>query len=71
MKYKYRICLILILDESSFQLCPTPGPLLVRKRLGEAYNPQCLAHAPTMKFGGGLVTIWGFFSKTRIEQIRL
>lgn len=33
------------------------------------FKPRCLT--PTAKFGGGLVTIWGCFSKTGIGQIRL
>uniref|UniRef100_A0AAY5L1N2 Transposase Tc1-like domain-containing protein n=1 Tax=Esox lucius TaxID=8010 RepID=A0AAY5L1N2_ESOLU len=56
-------------DKSHFQLCPTPGHLMVRLRPGEAYKPQCLA--PTVKFGGGLVMIWGCFSKAGIRKICL
>lgn len=42
---------------------------MVRRRPGGAYKPQCLA--PTVKFGGGSVMIWGCFSKVGIWQIRL
>ncbi|KAK3573643.1 hypothetical protein QTP86_029970 [Hemibagrus guttatus] len=41
---------VIFSDESNFQLCPTPGLVMVRRRPGEAYNPQCLA--PTVKYGG-------------------
>ncbi|MBN3278114.1 MNX1 protein, partial [Polyodon spathula] len=54
-------------DESNFQLCPTPGRLMVRRRPGEACKPQCLA--PTVKCGGGSVMIWGCFSKAGIGQL--
>ena len=60
---------VIFSDESNFQLCPTHGRLMVRRRPGEAYRPQCLA--PIMKFGGGSVMIWGCFSKAGIGQICL
>ena len=60
---------VIFSDESNFQLCPTHGRLMVRRRPGEAYKPQCLA--PTVKFGGGSVMIWGCFSKAGIGQICL
>ena len=59
---------VIFSDESNFQLCPTPSRLMVRRRPGEAYKPQCLA--PTVKFGGGSVMIWGCFSKAGIGQMR-
>ncbi|CAJ0916738.1 unnamed protein product [Ranitomeya imitator] len=57
---------VIFSDGSNFQLCPTPVHLMVRQSPGEAYKPQCLA--PTMKFGGGSVMIWGCFSKAGIGQ---
>uniref|UniRef100_A0AAY5L5H5 Tc1-like transposase DDE domain-containing protein n=1 Tax=Esox lucius TaxID=8010 RepID=A0AAY5L5H5_ESOLU len=60
---------VIFSDKSNFQLCPTPGHLMVGWRPGEAYQPQYLA--PTVKFGGGSVTIWGCFSKAGIGQICL
>ncbi|KAJ8389099.1 hypothetical protein AAFF_G00123050 [Aldrovandia affinis] len=60
---------VIFFDESNFQLCPTPGHLMVRRRPGEACKPQCLA--PTVKFGGGSVMIWGCFTKAGIGQICL
>ena len=60
---------VIFSDESNFQLFPTPGRLMVRRRPGEAYKPQCLP--PIVKFGGGSVMIWGCFSKAGIGQICL
>lgn len=60
---------VIFSDESNFQLCPTPGHLMVRRRPGEAYKPQCLP--PTVKCGGGLVMIGACFSKAGIGQICL
>ena len=60
---------VIFSDESNFQLCPTPGRLMVRRRSGEAYRPECLA--PTVKHGGGSVMIWGCFSKSGTGKVRL
>uniref|UniRef100_A0AAY5L2K7 Tc1-like transposase DDE domain-containing protein n=1 Tax=Esox lucius TaxID=8010 RepID=A0AAY5L2K7_ESOLU len=60
---------VIFSNESNFQLCPTPAHLMGRRRPGEAYKPQCLA--PTVKFGGRSVMIWGCFSKAEIGQICL
>ena len=57
---------VIFSDESNFQLCPTSGRLMVRRRLGEAYKPRCLT--PTVKFGEGSVMIWGCFSKAGISR---
>ncbi|KAK1805232.1 hypothetical protein P4O66_019572, partial [Electrophorus voltai] len=51
-------------DECNFQLCPTPGHIMVRQRPGEAYKPEYLT--PTVKCGAGLVMIRGCFSKAGI-----
>ena len=50
-----------------FQLCPSPGRLMVRP--GETCKPQCLT--PTLKFGGGSAMIWWCFSKAVIGQVCL
>ncbi|KAK3539392.1 hypothetical protein QTP70_005928 [Hemibagrus guttatus] len=60
---------VIFSDESNFQLCLTPRRVMVRWRPGEAYNPQCLA--PTVKYEGGSVMIWGSFNKAGIGQICL
>ena len=46
-----------------------PPNFTVGARPGEAYKPLCLAH--TVKFVGGLVMIWGCFSKAGIGKICL
>lgn len=60
---------VLFSDESNFELMPTPANLLVRRRPGEAYKPDCLA--PTVKHGGGSVMIWGCFSMSGTGQMQL
>lgn len=42
---------------------PSPGPLTVRQKPGEAYIPQC--STPTVKFGVKSVMIWG--ASARLE----
>ena len=60
---------VIFSDESNFQLLPTPGRLMVWRKPGEAYKPECLA--PTVKHGGGSVMIWGCFSMAGTGRIRL
>jgi hypothetical protein len=43
-------------DESSFTLFPTSARIYVWRTPKEIYNPECLV--PTVKYGGGSVTIW-------------
>lgn len=40
------------------QVFRTSGTTYVRRRTGEAYNPECLV--PTVKYGGGSNMIWGY-----------
>ena len=47
-------------DESSFTLFPTSVRVFVWRTPKEAYNPECLL--PTVKHGGGSVTIWAAIS---------
>ena len=47
-------------DESRFGLFHSDGRARVWRRVGERYHPDCLA--PTVKFGGGSVMVWGCFS---------
>jgi transposase len=47
-------------DESRFALFETDGRARVWRRVGEAYNIDCIQ--PTVKFGGGSVMFWGCFS---------
>uniref|UniRef100_A0A3P8U5L8 Transposase Tc1-like domain-containing protein n=1 Tax=Amphiprion percula TaxID=161767 RepID=A0A3P8U5L8_AMPPE len=60
---------VLFSDESNFQLMPTPANLLVWRKPGETYKPDCLAS--TVKHGGGSVTIWGCFSLGGTGQMQL
>ena len=39
------------------QIFGTPGAVYVRRRVGEAFHPDCVV--PTVKFGGGSVMVWG------------
>jgi transposase len=47
-------------DESRFTLFKSDGRVKVWRRVGEAYNKNCIK--PTVKFGGGSVMFWGCFS---------
>lgn len=38
------------------QLFGTPRVVYVHRRIGEAYNPECVV--PTVKYGGGSIMIW-------------
>ena len=43
-------------DEATFRLFPTTGKVYVRRGKGEEYKPQCVS--PTVKYGGGKVSVW-------------
>ena len=47
-------------DESPFTLFQTSGRCYVRRRVGEEFLDECIA--PTVKFGGGKINVWGCFS---------
>ena len=47
---------VIFTDESRFTLFRNDGRTFVRRRVGEALLPECIA--PTVKFGGG-VMVWG------------
>jgi hypothetical protein len=51
---------VIFSDESPFTLFATGGKMYVRRRPGEEYLPECIA--PTVKFGGGKIQVWGCFS---------
>ena len=57
---------VLFSDESRFCLVPH-GPVLVRRKDGEAYLPQCVA--PTLKHGGGGIMVWGCFAANRVGRL--
>ena len=49
--------MVIFTDESRFTLFRNDGRTYVRRRVGEALLPECIA--PTVKFGGGGVMVWG------------
>ena len=51
---------VLWTDESRFTLFETDGKVYVRRRQNEAMRNDCIQ--PTVKFGGGGVTVWGAMS---------
>ena len=51
---------VIFSDESPFTLFPDTGKMYVRRRINEEYLPECLA--PTVKFGGGKIQVWGCFT---------
>jgi hypothetical protein len=51
-------------DESSFMLFPTLGRVYVWRTPNKAYNPEGLV--PTVKHGGGSVTVWAAISRYSI-----
>ena len=57
---------VLFSDESRFCLVPD-GPVLVRRKDGEAYLPQCVA--PTLKHGGGGIMVWGCFAANGVGRL--
>lgn len=55
-------------DECSVELCSSKTRIYVRRRSGERYKEQCLA--PTVKFGGGKLMVWGCFSAGGVGELR-
>ena len=51
---------VLWTDESRFTLFQNDGNVFVRRRVNEQLRPDCIV--PTVKFGGGGVTVWGAMS---------
>lgn len=54
-------------DESPFTLFADSGRLWIHRRVGEEYRKECLA--PTVKFGGGKLMVWGCFSAHGVGDI--
>lgn len=46
---------------------PTPGAQFVRRRPGEAFEPDCIV--PTVKYGGGSVMIWGCMTANGVGEV--
>ena len=55
---------VLYTDESKFEIFGTKRPQHVRRRIGEAYQPECLN--PTIKHGGGSLQFWGCLSSSGV-----
>ena len=53
-------------DESRFCLV-SDRPVIVRRRPGEEYLPECLN--TTMKHGGGGIMVWGCFAKNGVGRL--
>uniref|UniRef100_A0A914V505 Transposase n=1 Tax=Plectus sambesii TaxID=2011161 RepID=A0A914V505_9BILA len=51
---------VLFSDEKKFNQIGSDGRVYVRRKMGEAFAPQCLR--PTVKGGGGSVMAWACFS---------
>ena len=54
-------------DESKFELFGSKRRVFVRRYAGERYSEKCLV--PTVKHGGGSVTVWGCFGGENVELI--
>jgi hypothetical protein len=54
-------------DESTFELFPTKGRVWIRPHVDERFKEDCLA--PTVKHGGGSVTVWGCFSASGVGDL--
>lgn len=59
---------VLFSDESKFNLYHHDGRQVVRRRPGEEYLPQCIA--PSVKYGGGGVMVWGVMSARGIGTLK-
>ena len=56
-------------DESSFELFGSSQQLYVHRKPGEKFLRQCLA--PTVKFGGGKVMVWGSMAQSGVGSLRI
>ena len=54
-------------DESKFELFSSKRKVFVRRFSNERVSEQCLV--PTVKHGGGFVTVWGCFGKNKIGKL--
>ena len=58
---------VLFTDESKFEIFGTKIHQYVRRRIGEAYQPECLN--PTIKHGGGSLQVWGCLSSSGVGDL--
>ena len=54
-------------DESKFESFSSKRKVFVRRFSNERVSEQCLV--PTVKHGGGSVTVWGCFGKNKIGKL--
>ena len=58
---------VLYTDESKFEIFGTKRHQYVQRRIGEAYQPECLN--PTIKHGGGSLQVWGCLSSSGVGDL--
>ena len=54
---------VLYTDESKFEIFGTKRCQYVRRRIGEAYQPECIKH------GGGSLQVWGCLSSSGVGDL--
>ena len=54
-------------DECKYNIKVSDGVVYVRRRVGEALNPNCLCG--TVKHGGGGIMVWGSMSASGVSRI--
>ena len=58
---------VLYTDESKFEIFGTKRRQNVRRKIGEAYQPECLN--PTIKHGGSSLQVWGCLSSSGVGDL--
>ena len=58
---------VLYTDESKFEISGTERHQYVRRRIGEAYQLECLN--PTIKHRGGSLQVWGCLSSSGVGDL--
>ncbi|CAF2969788.1 unnamed protein product, partial [Rotaria sp. Silwood2] len=58
---------ILWSDESKFNLFGSDGKVMVWRSKKEEFDPKCTV--PTVKYGGGSVTVWGCFCRSGVGNL--
>ena len=58
---------VLYTNESKFEIFGTKRRQYFRRRIGEAYQPECLN--PTIKHGGGSLQVWGSLSSSGVGDL--
>jgi len=58
---------VLFSDESKFEIFGGKRRQYVRRQIGERMMNQCVI--PTVKHGGGSVTVWGCFAENKVGDL--